>query len=191
MPRRRLHDDDVRYVTLSTGRKERKCEDESLLDPDELAFKKSYACILKASDESYRYISDAVRVKSSIVKKWFEDEAMQKHVEQVRKDLIDNAIEVGKLKSVKMMELLSDVAEKARAARDWGDAIRAAEAVLDRVGLSKVNKSESKVTRPPAEGEGLDKFFDRFEALPLDTQRRVADLMGEVDELTKEARGSE
>src|SRR6266576_1406470 len=82
----------TRYTKKGAKRKEAKVTSESQLDASALEWKKGYAVFLKAADFSYMYIGDVIRVQRTIVKRWFEDEEMQKRVEEVREDVTENAI---------------------------------------------------------------------------------------------------
>lgn len=174
------------------GRKRRKVENESDLDAATLAWKKDYAVFLKASDHSYRYISDVLGVTTRMVRGWFEDEPMKKKVLEVQADMIDGALKLLKRYSVEAVEILMDVARRARDTSDWSEAIRAVEAVLDRAGLAKVNKSESQVVRTDRHETDISAtMFDKLESLPVETQSKLAELAAEMERVVGEAKGAE
>lgn len=164
--------------------KTRKIENEADLDAATLQWKRDYAVFLKAGDHSYRYMSDVLGVTTRMVRGWFEDEEMLQRVAQVQADMADGALKLLRRYSIEAVELLMRVARKAEKAGDWGDAIKAVEGVLDRTGLSKVNKSESKVTKTEKrEVEGFESDFARFQQLSVEDQRQVADLMEEAQSI--------
>lgn len=180
------------YRVKPRGRKERKLEHEDQMDAATLAWKKDYAVFLKAADHSYRKISKILGVTSRMVKTWFEDPKMQERVNVVRADMVDGAMKVLKLASVEAAQILLDSARGALSQGMWKEAREGAESVLDRNGVSKVNKSESKVTKTDrVEHDTAEGFFDKFEALPHETQVAIANLMGQVESLVADARGSE
>lgn len=179
-------------VTARSKRKDRKFESEDQMDADTLAWKKDYAAFLKAGDHSYRKISNILGVTGRMVKTWFEDPTMQARVNVVREDMADGAMKLLKLASVEAAQILLDSARGALSQGMWKEARDGAESVLDRNGISKVNKSESKVTKTErTEHDAADGFFDKFEALPHETQVRIASLMAEVEEIVTEAKGRE
>lgn len=193
MPRRGgLSEETKRVTTVTKGRKTRKVEDENDLDAATLQWKKDYAVFLKAGDHSYRYMSDVLGVTTRMVRGWFEDDEMKNRVVEVQNDMIDGAVKLLKRYSIEAVELLMTIARNANSRGDYSEAIKAVEGVLDRAGLAKVNKSESKLTKEErVTHDTAEGFFDKFESLPVETQKQIADLMGRVEELVQEARGAE
>lgn len=193
MPRRGgLREEQAKVKPRTNGRKMRKIENESDLDQATLQWKKDYAVFLKAGDHSYRYISDVLGVTTSMVKNWFQDDELRQRVVEVQADMIDGALKLLKRYSIEAVELLMTVARNANSVGDYSDAIKAVEGVLDRAGLSKVNKSESTVTKEDRHiHDTTEGFFDKFESLPHETQAKIADLMGEVEQLVTSAKGTE
>lgn len=174
-------------VSVLAARKSKKCTDLSDLTTAEVEWAKMYSATLKASGWSWRYISDTVNIQTSIVKEWADDPAWQAMLEKVAGDIVDGAIEHLNRHMIDLMEMLLELA---RTATDEAVKLRAIESGLDRGGLSKVNKSESKVVTG-TQHDLSDDFFSKLEALPLDTQKRVAELTAELDTLVSEARGTE
>ena len=194
MPRRATTEDQaaadiqVRYGG-SKKRKQRKVTNEDELDALALAWKKHYAVFLKAADYSYGYISDALGVTRSIVKHWFEDDEMRGLVKQVQEDTIDGAIKFLKRSSIELVELLLDVA---RSETDAAVRLRAILEGLDRIGMAKVNKSESKVLNEDKQThEFSPDFFEKLEGMPLETQQQLAGMAEEMESLMRSAKGAE
>jgi hypothetical protein len=177
-----------RYGGVRT-RKQRKVTNEADLDAAQLTWKKDYAVFLKAADYSYGYISDALGVGRSMVKHWFEDEEMRKRVVTVQNDTIEGAITFLKRRSIELIELLLDIA---RTTEDPAVRLRAVTEGLDRIGMAKVNKSESRVlNESKEEHEFSPEFFERLEGLPLETQQRLAGMAEEMETMIKSSRGKE
>lgn len=194
MPRRGGLDEETRRVStrMTNGRKTRKVENEAGLDAATLQWKKDYAVFLKASDHSYRYMSDVLGVTARMVRGWFEDDEMKNRVVAVQNDMIDGAMALLKRYSIEAVELLMTIARNANSGGDYSEAIKAVEGVLDRGGLSRVNKSESKLTKEERHThDTAEGFFDRFESLPHDTQVKIAELMDQVEQLVDSAKGTE
>jgi hypothetical protein len=177
-----------RYGGVRT-RKQRKVTNEADLDAAQLAWKKDYAVFLKAADYSYGYISDALGVGRSMVKHWFEDEEMRQRVVTVQNDTIEGAINFLKRRSIELIELLLDIA---RTTEDPAVRLRAVTEGLDRIGMAKVNKSESRVlSESKEEHEFSPEFFERLEGLPLETQQKLAGMAEEMETMIKSQRGKE
>lgn len=155
----------------------------------ELEYAKTYSAILKATGHSWRYISDTLNIQTGLVKAWADDENWQAIVAKVSSDIVDGGVTLLNNATVDLVEMLLDLA---RRTTDDSVKLRAIESGLDRVGVTKINKSESKVTRSDRVETDLSPgFFDRFEALPLESQRKMAELMSEAEKVFEEARGTE
>jgi hypothetical protein len=90
--------------------------------------------------------------------------------------------------AVEGVEMLMEIA---RTTIDHKVAIQAITEVLDRGGVTKVNKSESTTTQKKLhEHEISDEFFEKLEGLPLETQTRLAEMAKEMEEMISEAKGS-
>lgn len=169
-------------------RKVRKIEREDDLDAAQLEWKKSYAVFLKAADFSYGYMSDILGVTRSIVKHWFEDPQMRVRVTEIQSDITEGAIKHLKRAQLELIELLLQMA---RNESDAAVRLRAIESGLDRTGLSKVNKSESKLTKEEKEThEFSPEFFERLEGLPLETQHKLAEMATEMESMIRESKGA-
>lgn len=189
MSRRSLED---QVTKRHSGRKTRKVENEADLDAATLAWKKSYAVFLKASDHSYRYMSTVLGVTSRMVKGWFEDAEMQERVLKVQSDMLEGAMTLLQRYGVEAVEILMQNARKAQSAGAWAESTRAATEALDRMGITKVNKSESHIVRKSEQTMGLDEtVLDQFEALPLETQHKLAALSAEMQAELEGAKGKE
>jgi hypothetical protein len=103
------------------------------------------ACLLKAAGFSYTYIAEAVASTRGVVKGWFEQPAMQTRVAEFQKDFIDGAVKLVKTYAIEIFEMLMDIARDGTI--DPKVRIQAMTELLDRMGLAKVNKSESAVTK--------------------------------------------
>lgn len=145
MARRERSLDQQRNRIKSQYRRGRKTEKrivgEAALTEVELANKKMMACVLKAADFSYTYIGDAVSMSKDTVRRWFADDpVMAETVEEIQASFVDGAVRLLKTYAVEAVEMLMELA---RSTEDDKVALQAITEVLDRIGLSKVNKSES------------------------------------------------
>jgi hypothetical protein len=175
--------------TVGKSRKARKIDDETQLDADALSFKKAYAVFLKASDFPYSYISDNLGVTRGLVKRWFEDEKMQENVREVQDDILNGAYNYIKTYAIEAVE---GIAEVGRKSPDWKVSLQAWSDLLDRMGLTKVNKSESVQTRTDEQIVTLgvdEEMLEKIEALPEETQDKIAELTTELQALVEDARG--
>lgn len=191
MPRAKTEDQAKADITARYGgsqkRKQRKVTNEDELDVAQLTWKKHYAVFLKAADYSYGYISDALGVTRSIVKHWFEDPEMRTAVEKVQNDTVEGAIDFLKRRSIELVELLLEIA---RTTEDPSVRLRAVVEGLDRIGMAKVNKSESRVLSESNEKhEFSPEFFERLEGLPLETQQKLAGMAEEMETIISQQRG--
>lgn len=158
---------------------------ESLSDV-ELAVAKTKACYLKAADFSYTYIGEALSVSKNVVKEWFKDPLMHEEVAKIQADYVDGAVKLLKTYAVELVEI---VVEIARWSEDEGIALKAALEGLDRIGLAKVNKSESAVAKTNrTEVDIVDKngIVESLRDAPPDVQVKVAQKMEELLALTAE-----
>jgi len=172
-------------------RKVKKASKENELDPQQKMFRYAYSAILKAGDFRTTYISDVVRVSKGLLKKWFAEDEHQKMVEQVMADTLTGALEFLERHRIEFIENLLVIA---RESPDWAVRLRANESGLDRTGLAKVNKSESKVVtdnRETREFQFAPEFWDQLEGLPLKTQQELAELSSQMEKIVSEAAGKE
>ncbi len=171
------------------GRKrERRITSPESLSEVELAVKKEAACFLKAADYSYTYIGEALNLTHSIVKRWFEEPAMRKRVGDIQQDYLDGAIKLLKTYAVELVEMLVEIA---RTTHDDKIAIQAITECLDRMGISKVNKSESaasilnesKQTFEITDKTGL---LESMKTAPPEVQQKMAEHLEQAMSLAAE-----
>jgi hypothetical protein len=175
--------------TLFSKRKVKKITDLAELNAHELSWARDYAAVLKAVGYSWRYISDSLNIQTGLVKAWGEDDDFQAKVAIVAADKVAGAVNHMKDASVELTEGLLEIARHEPDAKIRLNAIVEG---LDRVGITKVNKSESVVTKTEQHQHELsDDFFSKLEALPLETQKRIAQLTTELDAIVSEASGHE
>ena len=168
---------------------ERKLTSESALTAFDRRVKRELACHYKASNFSYNYIGDALGLSRDVIKKWFQEPDMQARTAELVKDMVDAAVKFGQTHSFEMMEMLAEIA---RTTEDDKTAIQAICEYLDRIGLTKVNKSESKsaqTIREEHEVELVDKsgLIDALaDNAPPEVVSRAAEIVDELFALTAE-----
>lgn len=173
--------------TLFSSRKVRKITDESELTQAEISWMKDYASCLKAVGYSNRYIGNTINVRAGLVKDWLSQEEQQQKIATVQADIVSGGAEHLRRHAVELAEMLLELA---RRTTDDAVKLRAIESGLDRVGLAKVNKSESIVTKTEREEHDLSSsLFEKLEGLPIDTQRKLAEMAVEMDAMIEEGRG--
>jgi hypothetical protein len=170
----------------------RKLTSNEQISAQELQWRKSYAAFLRATGCSYQKIASIVHVRRGLVKEWFEDEELQDKVHLVQQAIVDNTIKFLNESALEMAQIVADIARLHKMS-DPAVALRAAESALDRVGLSKVNKSESKVTKENKDSLTLsdDEFLDKVAGLPLESQTRIAELATEMQAEIEKAKYQE
>lgn len=152
----------------------------------ELAVKKEAACHFKAADFSYTYIAQALNTTKSIVSHWFEDEEMQKRTLQVREDHTAGAVRLIKTYMIEAVETLMQIA---RTTFDEKIAKEILQDLLDRGGVTKVNKSESAtVNVNKAEVDITDShgLMEKLANADPQVQQKAAEHMEELMALTAE-----
>jgi len=155
----------------------------------EIQWSKDYASVLKAVGYSYRYISDTLMIQTGIVKAWFEEPEVQERVETVLADIVSGAVDHLRNYAVELVEMLMELA---RTTSDDSVKLRAIESGLDRVGVAKVNKSESIVSKTERqEFDFSQEAFEKLEGLPLETQEKIARLSAEMEVVINDAKGKE
>jgi hypothetical protein len=177
-----------RGMTIVSRRKARKVDNLEDLNQSELEFAKAYAAVLKAVGWSWKYISDTLNIQTSLVKSFADDDEWNEMLAKVSNDIVTAAADHLRRSSIDLMEMLIDLA---RSTLDPAIKLKAIEAGLDRVGLAKVNKSESKVTKDEHKSETHEhafsqQFLERLEGMPVETQQKLASLMAEADQLLEE-----
>jgi len=147
------------------------------------------ACHYKAASLTYKQIAERLQLTENIVKKWFQDQAMQEKSAKLVQDMIGNTIRFGQTQAFDMLEIIAEVA---RTSDDDKTAVQAACEYLDRVGLTKINKSESKsaaVVREEHEVTLTDKtgLLEALqESAPPEVVSRAAELVDELFSLGSE-----
>lgn len=177
-----------RGVTIFSKRKASKITNLDDLNASELQFAKDYAACLKAVSYSWRAISDTLGIQTSLVKSFADDDDWNDKLIKISGDIVSGAADHLKNQSIELVEMLVDLA---RRTTDDAIKLKAIEAALDRVGLAKVNKSESKVTKDAHSSETHEhafsqEFLDSLEGMPVETQQKLAALMSEADKLMSE-----
>lgn len=123
------------------SRSRRELVDFESLDDVTKAAKLEAAAFFKASDFSYSYIAEALGTTRGTVKGWFEtNPQLVKRVAEIRQDFLKGALALLKTYAIELVEMLVEIA---RSDIDPNVRLKAITEALDRLGLSKVNKSES------------------------------------------------
>lgn len=135
----------ARYKEGARGSRRKERVGFDSLSPEEQAAKKEAACFLKAADYSHTYIGEALGTTRGTVKGWFEDEAMRARVAEIQKDYIEGAVKLLKTYAIELIEMLVEIARDGTV--DAKTRISAITEALDRMGMSKVNKSQSQVVQ--------------------------------------------
>jgi hypothetical protein len=173
--------------TIFSRRKARKVTEESQLTQAEIAWGKDYAAVLKAVGYSNRYIGDTLGIRSGIIKEWLNEDDQKQKIATVQTDIVNGAVDHLRRHAVELTEMLLELA---RRTTDDGVRLKAIVEGLDRVGLAKVNKSESIVTKTEHTEHDLSAdFFERLEGLPLETQQQLASMAAEMDKIVEQAKG--
>jgi predicted ArsR family transcriptional regulator len=112
------------------------------LPPDIEAARRVQAAYLRAGDYSFKYIAEAVGMSETVVRKWFDDPKMDELVAKIIVDQVDGAQALLKSYAIELIEMLVNIARETD-----DDEIRrkTINDALDRIGLAKVNKSQSVV----------------------------------------------
>ncbi len=167
----------------AVGRKTRKKDGEEL-SPEEIGWKQAQFVFLRAADYSYAYVSDNLQVTQRTLRNWHEDEKIQARIAEVRDNMLDGALLLLKTYAIEAVEMLMEIA---RRTGDDKEAIHALVEVLDRAGLTKVNKSESNVHRSGEVHHTDDRLLERIQKIPLEAQKKVAELMEMVEKVIDES----
>lgn len=152
----------------------------------EQATKREAACFLKAADYSYTYIGEALGTTRGTVKSWFEDSKMRERVAEIQNDFVDGAVKLLRTYAVELIEMLVEIA---RTSHDDKIAIQAITEALDRMGLSKVNKSQSAVVQTSrTELDIIDKtgLMEAMKDAPPEVQQEMARKLEEAMALAAE-----
>lgn len=170
------------------GRKvERKVTSEANLSEFDRAVKRQMACFLKAQDFSYSYIADALDLGKSVVTRWFQEPEMQEMTAKVQDSWTDSAIKLMRSYAIELVEMAVQIARTAddKIAKD------VIFELLDRMGMAKVNKSESlgKVineNRDLLEISDPNGLIDKLRNAPPEIQQQAAAHMEALMAITAE-----
>lgn len=149
------------------------------LDETERYIKQEICCYLKAQDFSYTYMADALGVHKNTIRGWFADPELNLmgRVVEIREDLINGAI---KYMKTYLIEIIETLMETMRTTNDEKIVVQIGLELLDRMGISKVNKSESataKTVRQESAFEITDKtgLLERAKHAPPHVQAKMAE----------------
>ena len=163
----------VRVVDLST------------LADVELEVMKVKACFLKAAGYSHTYIAQALNTTRSIVGHWFEDPEMRAEVLKINEDMVGGSMKLLKTYAVELIEMLMEIARTS----DDKTALTAITEGLDRMGLTKVNKSEGRSvieTKTDIEITDPHGLIDKLKDAPPEAQQAAAEHMEALMAITSE-----
>lgn len=135
---------DIKRKYKRGTRMEKVLRGESALTETEKIVKIELACYLKAQDYSWTYIADSLGVSKDTLKRWWADEdlGMGARVAEISEDIVQGAVKL--LKSY-AIEIIEELMVLFRTTDDEALAAKIGFELLDRLGLAKVNKSESVV----------------------------------------------
>lgn len=127
---------------------------EDSLSATEKYVKMEIACFLKAQDYSWNYISDSLGISKDVLRRWYSDPelGMQARVEEIMQDIVTGAVKLLKTYAIEIIEELMVIF---RTTADETLASRIGFDLLDRLGIAKVNKSESVVAQTNTSQEVL------------------------------------
>lgn len=151
-----------------------------LLTEVEKATKLEAACFLKAGGYSHTYIGEALGTTRGTVKQWFALPGMHDRVAEIQQDYIDGAVKLIKTYAIELFEMLVNIA---RDSDDDRIRIQAITEALDRMGLAKVNKSESAATvtkRNEVDLTDRSGIMAAMKEAPPEVQQEMAAKMDEV-----------
>lgn len=180
---------DVKKRYKHGTRAQKRIVGEDALSAVELATKKEAACFLKAADYPYNYIGEALHMTRGTVRRWFEDDAMRERVAEIQQDFVDGGVKLLKTYAIELIEMLVEIA---RSDIDPKVRITAITEALDRMGLAKVNKSESAVSKTEKrEVDLVDKtgLVEAMREAPPEVQQVMAKKLEELQTLASEHTG--
>lgn len=151
----------------------------------ELEVLKTKACFLKAAGYSHTYIAEALSTTRSIVGHWFEEPEMRAEVLALNSDMVGGSLKLLKTYAVELVEMLMDIARTS----DDKTALTAITEGLDRMGLTKVNKSEGRSvieTKTDIEITDPHGLIDKLRDAPPEAQQAAAEHMEALMAITAE-----
>lgn len=157
------------------------------LDETEKAVKLEAACFLKAAGYPHSYIGEALGTTRGVVSNWFHEiPEMRVRVSEIQADYIDGAVKLLRTYAIELIEMLVNIA---RTSDDDKVRINAITEALDRMGLAKVNKSESAASvTQKSEVDITDKtgLVESLKDAPPEVQQQAAKHMEELLALSAE-----
>ena len=159
--------------------------DLSTLTEVELAVMKAKACFLKASGYSHTYIAQALHTTRSTVGHWFEEPEMRAEVLAINQDIVGGSLKLLKTYAVELVEMLMEIARTS----DDKTALQAITEGLDRMGLTKVNKSEGRTvheTKTELEISDPHGLIDKLKDADPAAQQAAAEHMEALMAITAE-----
>lgn len=156
----------------------------------ERQIKQEICCYLKAQDFSYAYMADALGVSRSTVKNWFSDSklGLPVKVAKIRADFVSGALKLMKTYAIEIIETQMQIM---RTTDDEALAVKIGFELLDRLGISKVSKSES-ISAQTLRNESEIDIVDRTGLLalaqkaPPHVQAKMAEQMEDMLSLARE-----
>lgn len=195
MPRKKMdtvaaHRDEIAKKYKRGPKAEKRVRGESALTETDKLVKQDVACYLKAMDFSYGYIAESLGVSKDVLKKWFTNDelGMQERVAQIRESYTAGAIKLMKTYAIELVEMVMEIA---RTTDDEALVLKIAVEMWDRMGIAKVNKSESITAQTIREEHEIDitdksGLVDALRHAPPEVQARAAEAMEELMALTAE-----
>lgn len=184
MPRKKLTElekqrDKMKQVYVDGPRRIKRVRSETELGPEVVAAKRVQACYLRAGDFAYPYIAEACGVSEDTIKRWFMEDEMQDLLAKVIEDQVDGAVKLLKTYAIELLEMLVNIA---RTTEDPDIKRRAINDALDRMGLAKVNKSESVVSNTNTDMSKVALtdpagLVEKLRTAPPEVQARAAEHM--------------
>jgi hypothetical protein len=162
--------------------------DLSPLSDVELEVMKTKAAFLKAAGYSHTYIAQALNTTRSIVGHWFEEPEMRAEVVRINEDIVGGSLKLLKTYAVELVEMLMEIARTS----DDKTALQAITEGLDRMGLTKVNKSEGRSvieTKTDIEITDPHGLIDKLKDAPPEAQQAAAEHMEALMSITSEHTG--
>lgn len=177
---------DIRKRYRRGKKVERTLRGEDTLSQTERAVKLEIVCHLKAMDFGHKYIAEAVSVSPTTINRWLSDAAAQERVMEICDDFVAGAVKYLKTYAIELIEMLMELA---RVTEDDRVALQAITEALDRIGITKVNKSESVSAQTIREEIDLTDKAGLVNALrnaPPEVQAKAAEKMEELLAITAE-----
>jgi hypothetical protein len=143
----------------------------------ERAVARESACFFKAAGFSHNYIGDALNLTRGQIGHWFEEPAMQERYRAISADMKNGAIKLLKSYAIEIVESLMTIA---RTTDDEKLAASVLQDLADRIGLTKVSRTESATTATQkSEVEITDPagLVEKLKDAPPEVQQQAAQHM--------------